>query len=49
MEIVVRTNDGVEPQHKDLKYEYLKQFKDNTLGDMFTVLIEQFLLDKWKR
>ena len=49
MEIVVSTNDGVEHQHKGLKYEYLKQFKDSTLGDMFTVLIEQFLPDKWKR
>ena len=49
MEIVVSTNNGVEHQNKDFKYEYLKQFKDNTLGGMFTVLIEQFLPDKWKR
>ena len=49
MEIVVSTNNGVEHQHKDLTYEYLKQFKDNTLGGMFTVLIKQFLPDKWKR
>ena len=49
MEIVVSTNNGVEHQNKDFKYEYLKQFKDNTLGGMFTVLIKQFLPDKWKR
>ena len=49
MEIVVSTNNGVEHQNKDFKYEYLKQFKDNTLGGMFTVLLEQFLPDKWKR
>ena len=45
MEVVVDTNNGVERQNKDLKYEYLKQFKDNTLSGMLTVLIEQFLPD----
>ena len=49
METVVSTNNGVEHQNKDFKYEYLKQFKDNTLGGMFTVLIEHFFPDKWKR
>ena len=49
MEVVVSTNNGVEHPNKDFTYEYLKQFKDNTLGGMFTVPIEQFLPDKWKR
>ena len=49
MEIVVDTNNGVERQNKDFKYEYLKQFKDNTLSGILTVLIEQFLPDKYKR
>ena len=49
MEIVVDTNNGVERQNKDFKYEYLRQFKDNTLSGMLTVLIEQFLPDKYKR
>ena len=49
MEIVVDANNGVERQNKDFKYEYLKQFKDNTLSGMLTVLIEQFLPDKYKR
>ena len=49
MEIVFDTNNGVERQNKDFKYEYLKQFKDNTLLGMLTVLIEQFLPDKYKR
>ena len=31
MEIVVDTNNGVERQNKDFKYEYLKQFKDNNV------------------
>ena len=49
MEIVFDTNNGVERQNKDFKYEYLKQFKDNTLSGILTVLIEQFLPDKYKR
>ena len=49
MEIVVDTNNGVERQNKDFKYECLKQFKDNTLSGMLTVLIEQFLPDKYRR
>ena len=49
MGVVVDTKNGEERQNKDFKYEYLKQFKDNTLSDMLTVLIEQFLPDKYKR
>ena len=49
METVVDTNNGVERRNKDFKYECLKQFKDNTLSGMLTVLIEQFLPDKYRR
>ena len=49
METVVDTNNGVEHQNKDFENEYLKQFKDNSLSGMLTVLIEQFLPDKYKR
>ena len=49
MEIIVNTNNGVGKQNKDLKHEYLKQYKDNSLSGMITVLIEQFLLDKFRR
>ena len=49
MEIIVNTNNGVERQNKDLKREYLKQYKDNSLSGMITVLIEQFLPDKFRR
>ena len=48
MEIVVGTNNEVDRQNKDFKYEYSKQLKDNTLSGMFTVLIEQFVLGKYK-
>ena len=49
MGIFVDTNNGVERQNKDFKYEYLKQFKDNTLSGMLTVLTEQFLPDIYQR
>ena len=47
--IMVNTNNGVERQNKDLKCEYLKQCKDNSLSEMIAVFIEQFLPDKFKR
>ena len=49
MEIFVDMNNVLERQNKDFKYEHLKQFKVNTLSDMFTVLTEQFLPNKYKR
>ena len=49
MEIIGNTNNGVERQNKDLKHEYLKKYKDNSLSGMITVLIEQFLPDKFRR
>ena len=49
MEIVVDTNSGVERQNKDFKYGYSKQFKYSTLSGMLTVLVEQFLPEKYKR
>ena len=48
MEVVVDTNNEAQRQNKDFKYEYSKQLKDNTLSGMFTVLIEQFVLGKYK-
>ena len=49
MEIIVNTDNGVERQNKDLKQEYIKQYKNNSLNGMTTVLIEQFLPDKFRR
>ena len=48
MDIVVRTNNGVERQNKDFKHEYLRDYKDNSLSGMITVLVEHFLPDKYK-
>ena len=49
IEIVVHTNDGVERKSRDFKYEYLKQYKDNSISGMVTVLVEQFLPEKYDR
>ena len=43
MEIVANTNNGVERQNKDLKHEYFKHYKENSLSGVITVLTEQFL------
>ena len=45
----VHTNNGVERKNKDFKHQYLAQFKDKSLSEMITVLVEQFLPDKEKR
>ena len=49
IEIVVHTNDGVERKSRGFKYEYLKQYKDNSISGMVTVLVEQFLPEKYDR
>ena len=46
MDIVVRTNNGVECQNKDFKHEYLKDYKDNSLSGMVSVLVELLLTRK---
>ena len=49
LEIVVNTNNGVERKNRECKYDFLKQYKDNTLSDMVTVLVEQFIPDTYSR
>ena len=39
--LIVNTNNGVEWQNKDLKHEYLKQYKDNSLSGIMTYLTTQ--------
>ena len=38
-----------ERQNKDLKNEYLNQYKDNSLRGMITVVIVHFLPDKFRK
>ena len=46
---MVNTNNGVERQNKDFKNEFLNDFKDKSLSGMVTVLVDQFLPDKYRR
>ena len=49
LETVVSTNNGVERNIREFKYGFLKQYKDNTLSGMVTVLVEQFIPDTYSR
>ena len=49
IEIVVHTNNGVERKNWDCRYEYLRQYKDNSVSGMATVLVEQCLPDIYNR
>ena len=49
LEIVVHTNNGVELKNRDFKYEYLRQYKDNSVSAMATILAEQYLPDIYDR
>ncbi|XP_065658459.1 uncharacterized protein LOC136082971 [Hydra vulgaris] len=47
LEVAVNTNNGVESKNKEFKYGYLSKFHDKSLSGMITVLVEQFLPDKY--
>ena len=49
LEIVVNTNNGVERKNRKFKYDFLKQYKDNALIGMITVLVEQLMPDTYSR
>ena len=49
LEIVVNTNNGVERKNREFKCDFIKQYKDNTLSGMVTVLVEQFIPDTYSR
>ena len=49
LEIVVNTNNGVERKNREFKYDFLKEYKDNRLSGMATVLVEQFVADTYSR
>ena len=49
LEIVVHTKIGVERKNRDFKYEYLHQYKDNSVSGMATVLVEQYSPDIYDR
>ena len=45
----VNTNNGVERQNESFKYSYLQQFKNSSTTGMLTILVEEFLADKFER
>ena len=47
MEVAVHTNNGVERQNEVLKYEYLAGYKNCSLSEMLSVVIENFLPDSY--
>jgi len=47
--VSVNTNNGIERQNESLKYQYLKDRKSNSLSGMVTILIEEFLPDKYRK
>ena len=49
LKIVVNTNNGVERKNREFKHDFRIQYKDNTLGGMVTVLVEQFIPDTYSR
>ena len=49
LKIAVSTNDEVQRNNREFKYDFLKQYKDNTLSGMVTVLVEQSIPDTYSR
>ena len=43
------TNNGVERQNESFKYSYLQRHKNSSVTGMLSILIEEFLLDKYER
>lgn len=47
--VSINTNNGVERQNKAFKHDYLNGKTKPTLSRMITILIEDFLPDKFNR
>jgi len=43
------TNNGVERQHRALKYDYLLSYRNSTLSGLITVLVERFHPDSYRK
>ena len=43
------TNDGIEPQIKSEKYQYLKDNNNNSLSGMITLLNREIVRNKYDR
>ena len=45
----INTNNGIERQNESLKYQYLKKKTNCSLSAMITIVLEEFLPDKFNR
>ena len=43
------TNNGVERQNESFKYSYLQRHKNSSITRTLSILIEDFLLEKYER
>jgi hypothetical protein len=46
---IINTNNGVERQNQAFKCQYLRRKKNSTLTDMVTIMVEDFLPDKFRK
>ena len=46
-EISIHTTNGVERQNEDLKYSFLASHRDKSLSGVLSILITDFLPDKY--
>ena len=49
LRVAVNTNNGLERQNEDFKYYHLANHRDKTLSGMLSVLIAEFLPEKYSR
>ena len=47
--MIVKTNNGVERQNRELKHGFLKDYNYTSLSGLMTVLVEQYLPDKYNK
>lgn len=49
LEVDVNTNNGLERQNEDFKHNHLASNQDKTLSRMLSVLVTEFLPEKYSR
>lgn len=49
LQVAVNTNNGLERQNEDFKYNHLANHRDKSLSGMLSVLITDFLPEKYSR
>ena len=47
--VAVYTNNGVERLNEDFKYKFLASHRDKTLSGMLSILVTEFIPDKYSR